>query len=216
MIHKEGHKFLAKSLAISIAAIYGGYRIFENPLVENGIMIATVVIFLLFLQFFRNPQYAKTTGDNLVIAPADGKIVVIEETAENEYYKDQRIQISIFMSPINVHVNRNPIKGIVKYFKYHEGKYLIASHPKSSLENERTSTVIENNKGFSVLFRQVAGALARRICWYVKEGDSVEQAEEMGFIKFGSRIDVFLPVGTDVKVALGQKTKGGVTVLAEV
>jgi phosphatidylserine decarboxylase len=141
-------------------------------------------------------------------------VVVIEEITEPEYLKDKRIQISVFMSPVNVHVNRNPISGIVKYFKYHPGKYLVAWDPKSSTENERTTTVVEHAKGFEILYRQIAGALARRIVWYMKEGDKVEQAEQFGFIKFGSRVDVFLPLGTKINVNLNEVVKGGVTVLA--
>jgi phosphatidylserine decarboxylase len=153
-------------------------------------------------------------NDKHIICPADGKVVVIEETEETEYLKDKRIQVSVFMSPINVHVNRNPISGIVKYFMYHPGKFLVAWHPKSSTENERTTVVIENDKGVSVLFRQIAGALARRIVCYSKEGETAEQGEEFGFIKFGSRVDIFLPLGTEIKVGLGEVVKGGVTVLA--
>lgn len=203
-------------LAMTIAVVYGAFHFFDQSLVQILISATAIVIFLLLLQFFRNPKYPKVTGDHLIIAPADGKVVVIENTQESEYFKDQRIQVSIFMSPLNVHVNRNPIAGIVQYFKYHEGKYLVASHPKSSLENERTSTVIKHSSGLEVLFRQVAGALARRICWYVQEGDRVNQAEEMGFIKFGSRIDLYLPLTAKINVKLGEKTKGGVTVIAEV
>ncbi|HEX3384203.1 MAG TPA: phosphatidylserine decarboxylase family protein, partial [Mucilaginibacter sp.] len=147
--------------------------------------------------------------------PADGKVVVIEEADEPEFLKDRRIQISVFISPVNVHVNRNPIGGVVKYFQYHKGKYLVAWHPKSSTENERTTIAIENKSGVTVLFRQIAGAMARRIVWYVKEGDKVEQGKQFGFIKFGSRVDVFLPLGTNVKVGIGEVVKGGRTVLAE-
>jgi phosphatidylserine decarboxylase len=150
-----------------------------------------------------------------VLCPADGKVVVIEEATETEYLKDKRIQLSVFMSPVNVHINRNPIGGVVKYFKYNAGKYLVAWHPKSSTENERTTIVIENKAGVPILFRQIAGALARRIVWYVKEGDKVEQGQQFGFIKFGSRVDVFLPLGSTIKVELGQVVKGGRTVLAE-
>ncbi|MFM6975505.1 MAG: phosphatidylserine decarboxylase family protein [Sphingobacteriaceae bacterium] len=167
------------------------------------------------LQFFRKPHITTTQGENLVICPADGKIVVIEETDETEILEDRRIQVSVFMSPFNVHINRNPITGEVRYFKYHPGKYLFAWDPKSSTENERTTVVVENNEGVFVLFRQIAGALARRIVWYVKEGDQVKQGEEFGFIKFGSRVDVFLPLGTEIKVKLGDTVKGGITVLAE-
>lgn len=215
-IHKEGHRFLIKTFALTIGIIFGAFFFLNNPIVQWGITVVTLSFFLIFLQFFRNPQYDKTTGDNQVIAPADGEVVVIERTTESEYFKDERIQVSIFMTPLNVHVNRNPIAGVVKFFKYHEGKYLVASHPKSSLENERTTTVVENKNGLEVLFRQVAGALARRICWYVKEGDEVQQSEEMGFIKFGSRVDLYLPLDAKINVKLGEKTKGGVTVVAEV
>jgi phosphatidylserine decarboxylase len=152
-------------------------------------------------------------NDNQVIAPADGKVVVIEEVEETEYFKDKRRQVSIFMSPINVHVNRNPISGIVRYAKYHPGKYLVAWHPKSSTENERTTVVIAGSKA-EVLFRQVAGALAKRIVYYVKEGDMATQGAEMGFIKFGSRIDLYLPLSAKIEVSLQQKTKGGETVVA--
>ncbi len=164
---------------------------------------------------FRSPNFAVTTHNQHVICPADGKVVVIEEVEETEYLKDKRIQVSVFMSPVNVHVNRNPIAGMVKYFKYHPGKYLVAWHPKSSTENERTTIAIENPEGVTVLFRQIAGALARRIVWYVKEGQEVEQGAQFGFIKFGSRVDIFLPVGTKINVALGDKVKGGRTILAE-
>ena len=150
-----------------------------------------------------------------MLAPADGKVVVIEEAEEKEYFHERRLQISIFMSPINVHVNRSPVAGVVKYFKYHAGKYLVAWHPKSSSDNERTTVVVEIPDGPEVLFRQIAGAMARRIKWYINEGDRVQQGAEFGFIKFGSRVDVFLPLGAEVKVSVGDKTKGGRTVLAE-
>ena len=214
-IHKEGHRFLIKTLAIAIAAIYGGFYFFTTPVAQYAVVVFCVGLWLIFLQFFRNPSFTKVQGENLVIAPADGEVVVIEKVREEEYFNDERTQISIFMTPLNVHVNRNPIGGIVKYFKYHEGKYLVASHPKSSLENERTTVVVQNKAGIQVLFRQVAGALARRICWYVKEGDAVEQAGEMGFIKFGSRVDIYVPTSTKINVKLGDKTKGGRTVIAE-
>jgi len=167
------------------------------------------------VQFFRIPTRLLTTGEGQVIAPADGKIVVIEETQESEYFKDRRRQVSIFMSPLNVHVNRNPVSGIVRYFKYFPGKYLVAWHPKSSTDNERTTVVIQLANGTEVLVRQIAGAVARRIIWYVKEGQSVHQGEEFGFIKFGSRVDIFLPLDAQINVKIGDLTKGGVTVLAE-
>jgi phosphatidylserine decarboxylase len=178
-------------------------------------MFLSVVFLIIILQFFRNPTVTVTQNENQVICPADGKVVVIEEVMETEYYNEKRIQVSVFMSPFNVHVNRNPIGGIVKYFKYHKGLYLVAWHPKSSTENERTTTVIEKADGVSVLFRQIAGALAKRIVWYVKEGQQAEQGAEMGFIKFGSRVDLFLPIGTKINVNLNQVVKGGKTVIAE-
>jgi len=153
--------------------------------------------------------------DDLIMAPADGKVVVIEETTEDEYLNEKRVQISIFMSPLNPHVNRIPISGIIKYFKYHSGHYKVAWHPKSSKENERTTIVLESKDGLKILIRQIAGAMARRIKWYIEEGQEVEQGHEFGFIKFGSRVDIFIPVDADVKVNIGEKTKAGKTVLAQ-
>ncbi|MEL6556669.1 MAG: phosphatidylserine decarboxylase family protein [Bacteroidota bacterium] len=173
------------------------------------------VLFLLILQFFRNPSIIISKDPSKVYAPADGKVVVIEETTENEFLNEERIQVSIFMSPVNVHVNRNPIGGVISYFKYHPGKYLVAWHPKSSTENERTTIVYKNENGSQILIRQIAGALARRIKWYVQEGDAVEQGNEFGFIKFGSRVDLFLPKSAKIMVDIDQKTKGGRTVIAE-
>jgi phosphatidylserine decarboxylase len=214
IIHREGHRFLLKTLAIVIAAIFGAFKFFDSSITQTIIIISFVGLWLIFLQFFRNPSFTKVTGENLIIAPADGEVVVIENVVEPEYFKEERTQISIFMTPLNVHVNRNPIGGIVSYFKYHEGKYLVASHPKSSTENERTTVVVRNPNGIDILFRQVAGALARRICWYVKEGDQVQQADEMGFIKFGSRVDIYIPTTATVNVKLGDKTKGGRSIIA--
>lgn len=185
----------------------------EEHFVSKIVLSISLVFFILIVQFFRNPLRNTVINDNHVIAPADGKVVVIEEVEEPEYFKDKRRQVSIFMSPINVHVNRNPISGIVKYAKYHPGKYLVAWHPKSSTENERTTVVIANSKA-EVLFRQIAGALAKRIVYYVKEGQQVEQGSEMGFIKFGSRIDIYLPLSATINVQLEQKTRGGETVVA--
>ena len=179
------------------------------------VYILSFALFVIILQFFRSPAITIDQDETQVLCPADGKVVVIEEADEPEFLKDRRLQISVFMSPINVHINRNPISGVVKYFKYHPGKYLVAWHPKSSTENERTTVVTENSAGVPVLFRQIAGALARRIVWYVKEGDVVEQGAEFGFIKFGSRVDLFLPLGTKINVEIGQVVKGGKTVLAE-
>ena len=167
------------------------------------------------MYFFRDPHRVIFQQAACVLAPADGKIVAIQKVYENEYLQDNRIQVSVFMSPFNVHVNRNPISGIVKFFKYHSGKYLVAWHPKSSVNNERTTIVVEHAQGVQVLFRQIAGFLARRIKFYLQEGEQVYQGSEFGFIKFGSRVDVFLPLNVKLKVSLGEKVKGGISVLAE-
>ena len=178
--------------------------------------VLSVLVFLLVLQFFRSPKREILLPDNNIIyAPADGKIVAIEEVEENEYFDDKRIQISIFMSPTNVHVNRNPIGGTVNYFKYHPGKYLVAWHPKSSTENERTTVVIGNGE-VEILLRQIAGAVAKRIVNYVEEGEKVIQGKELGFIKFGSRVDLFLPLNAQIEVDLNQKVKGNRTIIAKV
>lgn len=214
-IHKEGYKTLA--FTILGCFLFTGllwYVFGEKSLITDiGIGIAAL-FFLIILQFFRHPNRTTPTNASHVIAPADGKVVVIEKTFEGEYFNDERIQVSIFMSPVNVHVNRHSISGIVKYFKYHPGKYLVAWHPKSSTENERTTMVVENEKGTPVLMRQIAGALAKRIKWYVKPGDRAIQGGEYGFIKFGSRVDIFLPLDAEVKVQLGDRPRGGETVIA--
>lgn len=214
-IHKEGYTTIAVTiLLIFVINAVVDYKYYDITWLRWFIYIFSAALFLIVLQFFRNPSRSFSAGEHLVICPADGKVVVIEETEEGEYFKDKRLQVSIFMSPVNVHINRNPISGVVKFFKYHPGKYLAAWNPKSSTENERTTTVVEHKSGVPVLFRQIAGALARRIVWYVKEGDQVVQTEQFGFIKFGSRVDVFLPVGTKVNVELNQVVKGGITTLA--
>lgn len=178
-------------------------------------VLVAVIVFGLVAQFFRNPVRKIPAADNnIVYAPADGKICVIEEVEEPEFFKDKRLQVSIFMSPVNVHVNRNPVSGIIKYFKYHPGLYLVAWHPKSSTENERTTVVYDTGSAL-ILMRQIAGAVARRIRWYVKEGDIVAQGNDMGFIKFGSRVDLFLPIGTQVNVEMDQQVKGNLTVIAK-
>lgn len=191
------------------------YYLPEMVLLQNMVIISSIILYLLILQFFRNPKITLNVNENFVLAPADGKVVVIEKTTEEEHFNDERIQISIFMSPINVHINRTPVAGRVKYFKYHPGKYLVAWHPKSSTENERTSMVLTMANGVDILVRQIAGAMARRIKWYVKEGNLLTQGQEFGFIKFGSRVDVFLPIEAKVLVSTGIKTKAGRTVLAE-
>jgi phosphatidylserine decarboxylase len=172
------------------------------------------LIMILLLQFFRSPSREFVFGDDLIVAPADGKIVVIEETTEHEFFKDKRIQVSIFMSPFNVHINWYPISGKIKYLCYHAGKYMVAWHPKASTQNERTTIVIEKENK-ALLLRQIAGALAKRIIYYPHEGDMVKQSSQLGFIKFGSRVDLFLPVGTKINVKLNDKTKGGITVIGE-
>jgi len=215
-IHKEGHKLLIYLLVILVvvnAAVY--YFLPECEGFRLGCILFSLFIFLLILQFFRSPKRVTVLNDKHVIAPADGKVVVIEEVVETEYFNDKRRQVSIFMSPLNVHINRNPISGAVAYFKYHPGKYLVAWHPKSSTENERTTIVVQQNEKQVVLFRQIAGALARRIVWYVKTGDKVKQGEEFGFIKFGSRVDIFLPLTAKINVKIGDKPIGGETVIAE-
>ena len=214
-IHREGYYYILIATLLWI-----GLGLLVNHYLIDWIWIALplqIVFFLLWfwvLWFFRLPSRILSAGDELIVAPADGKVVVIEETEETEYFKDRRLQVSIFMSPLNVHVNRAPISGSVDYVAYHPGKFLVAWHPKSSTENERTTVVIENKAGVSVLFRQIAGALARRIVCYSKEGQQAVQGEEFGFIKFGSRVDLFLPLGTEIKVGLGETVKGGITVLA--
>jgi len=215
-IHKEGYRMLAFT-ALGCLTFSGllWYTFGETHLITNIGIVLSALFFLIILQFFRNPKRVTLINPNHVIAPADGKVVVIERTKEDEYFKDERIQVSIFMSPINVHVNRHSVSGIVKYFKYHPGKFLVAWHPKSSTENERTTMVVETLSGTSVLMRQIAGALAKRIKWYVKPGDVAIQGLEYGFIKFGSRVDIFLPMDAVIKVKLDDTPVGGETVIAE-
>jgi len=213
-IHKEGHKILLVSGIVLLLINLGVAYTFPNNIVYYVTGGVSLVIILAVASFFRIPTRNFFTSDNQIIAPADGRVVVIEEVHEGEYFKDKRIQVSIFMSPANVHVNRNPISGLVKYQKYHPGKYLVAWHPKSSEKNERNTVVIEHDElDAEILIRQIAGKLARKIRWYLNEGDEVEQNGELGFIKFGSRVDLFLPIGTKIDVNLKQKVKGGITVI---
>ncbi len=215
-IHKEGKKILFIALVVFVGVFFlMEYVVVAPRWVNNAVLGVMIIFYFLILQFFRNPKFVINTNEKHVLAPADGKVVVIEDTEETEYFNEKRKQISIFMSPVNVHVNRSPVSGEVKFCKYHAGKYLVAWHPKSSTENERTTIVVESGNGVEVLFRQIAGAVARRIKWYVKPGDMVEQGGEFGFIKFGSRVDVFLPLDAKVNVAIGDKTKGGRTIIAE-
>lgn len=214
-IHREGTATITLTfilLALINGAIY--YFVPGSPVLFWTVFGISVVFFLFIVSFFRIPKRVHTQDEQLVIAPADGRVVVIEETVETEYFKDKRLQVSIFMSPANVHVNRNPISGEVKLSQYHAGKYLVAWHPKSSTENERHTVVIGNGRN-EILVRQIAGALARRIVNYLKAGMQVKQNEEMGFIKFGSRVDIYLPVGTKVDVQLEQTVRGGQTVIAK-
>ncbi|GAB3181159.1 phosphatidylserine decarboxylase family protein [Telluribacter humicola] len=215
-IHKEGYTIIGGT-ALLLLLVNWGVRAFTPGVdwLHLLLLILSIVFLLLIVQFFRHPRRVVSKDEKQIIAPCDGKVVVIEETVETEYFKGPRRQISIFMSPLNVHVNWTPVSGVVQYFKYHPGLYLVAWHPKSSTDNERTTIVIRTAQGVDVLFRQIAGAVARRIRWYVQEGQPVDQASEMGFIKFGSRVDVFVPLDADIKVNLGDKTVGSVTVLAE-
>lgn len=215
-IHKEGRTLLFVLLIVLFGINWAVSYWWPAAIVlQNTVMIVSIVFYLLILQFFRIPIFTVQKNDNQVLAPADGKVVVIEETDEPEYLKSRRKQISIFMSPINVHVNRMPVTGTISFCKYHPGKYLVAWHPKSSTENERTTIVAKMKNGQEILFRQIAGALARRIKWYVQEGQPLEQGDEFGFIKFGSRVDIFLPLNARVTVKPGDITKGGKTVIAE-
>lgn len=215
-IHREGHTIL---FILSIVLFGLNWLVFsyfpQSPLVQNSAILVSVIFFLLILQFFRNPIFDITSNSKHVLAPADGKVVVIEETEETEYFKARRKQISIFMSPVNVHVNRSPVSGVISFFKYHPGKYLVAWHPKSSTENERTTVAVKMQDGEEVVFRQIAGALARRIKWYIKEGQQIDQGQEFGFIKFGSRVDIFLPLDAKITVKVGDITRGGRTIIAE-
>ena len=215
-IHKEGRTLLFVLLIVFFGINWAVAKYFPDNLALQNIAIgASIILYLIVLQFFRNPIFTVTKNENQILAPADGKVVVIEETEETEYLKERRKQVSIFMSPVNVHVNRMPAGGAISYFKYHPGKYLVAWHPKSSTENERTTVVVKTPKGVEILFRQVAGALARRIKWYVSEGQKLEQGQEFGFIKFGSRVDLYLPLDAKIVVKPGDITKGGRTVIAE-
>jgi phosphatidylserine decarboxylase len=215
-IHREGFTILFVSLLILFGLNYLIYYLAPDATVVQNIAIGvSLILYLVVLQFFRNPVFDIRKDDKVVIAPADGKVVVIEEVVETEYLKSKRKQISIFMSPVNVHVNRMPVSGTISYYRYHAGKYLVAWHPKSSTENERTTVVAKMKNGTEVLFRQIAGALARRIKCYVKEGMPFEQGQEFGFIKFGSRVDIFLPLDAKITVKIDEVTKGGKTVIAE-
>lgn len=213
--HKEGNAIIGITLTLLFALNYITHLFTVKEWIIHLVLGVSIIFLVLILQFFRNPKRPLILDENKIYAPADGKIVVIEEVDESEFFKDKRKQVSIFMSPINVHVNRYPISGTVKYAKYHPGKYLVAWHPKASNKNERTSIVVEN-KNTVVLFRQIAGALAKRIVMYSKEGDEAIQGEDFGFIKFGSRVDLFLPLDAKIEISLNQKVKGNQTIIASI
>jgi len=216
-IHKEGYTHITIATVLWLIISWANFHFIYDTIPVLYWLIQVVFFLLWFwvLWFFRIPNRKFTEGENFVVAPADGKVVVIEETEEPEYFKGRRLQVSIFMSPLNVHVNRSPITGKVDYVKYHPGKYLVAWHPKSSTENERT-TVVVSNKNVTLLMRQIAGAMARRIKYYVKEGNTIQQNAEFGFIRFGSRVDIFFPLGTKIGVNIGESVKGGQTILAKI
>ena len=216
MFHKEGYKIMTITALILIAINIVTYSLINTYWIKFAIFALSIVFFLLIIQFFRNPKRETSHNNNHIMAPVDGKVVVIEEVYEKEYFKDKRLQISIFMSPINVHVTRHPVGGKVTFSKYHPGKFLVAWHPKSSEENERTTVVVKNEVVGEIMYRQVAGALAKRIVNYAEVDSEVVQGSDSGFIKFGSRVDVFVPLGTKVNVEINQKVKGGVSVIADV
>lgn len=214
MFHKEGYKIIFIAIVSFIAALLLADKFISIAWLRIAIQLVFVFLFIMILQFFRNPNRKIMPNDNYFLAPVDGKVVVIEEVFEEEYFKDKRLQVSIFMSPINVHVTRYGASGKIKFSKYHPGKYLVAWHPKASTENERTTVVIETSAFGEVLYRQIAGALARRIVNYAEEGQQVVQGDDAGFIKFGSRVDIYFPLGTKVDVALKQNAVGNQTVIA--
>lgn len=215
-LHREGYTIMAGTLLLVLMTARVSYVFLGNGVLFYAIVAVLVVLLYLIIQFFRVPkrEIQGTEGD--VVSPADGKVVVIEEVEEPEYFKGKRIQVSVFMSPLNVHVNWTPVAGEVVYSKYHPGKYLVAWHPKSSTENERTTLVLKTIRGKEILFRQIAGALARRICFYAKDGMRYEKGQEFGFIKFGSRVDIFLPLDAKINVAIGQKVKGKQSIIAQI
>ncbi len=214
MFHKEGAQSILIGTVFTAIVLLLSDKFIDTNWIKMTIQITTFLLLIIILQFFRNPKRNFILDENHILSPVDGKVVVIEEVYEGEYFKEKRIQVSIFMSPINVHVTRYGLSGLVKFSKYHPGKFLVAWHPKASEENERTTIVIENKTFGEVLYRQIAGALAKRIVNYAKEGMQVVQGEDAGFIKFGSRVDLFLPLGTPINVVLNQKAIGGKTIIA--
>ncbi len=215
MFHKEGHKIIFFSLVILVGSLLLIDYFVTLEWLRKGLMLFLLALFLLILQFFRNPKRTSQLNDHRALSPVDGKVVVIEEVFEKEFFNEKRIQVSIFMSPLNVHVTRYPVGGNVVFSKYHPGKFLVAWHPKSSEENERTTVVVENSAFGNVMYRQIAGAMAKRIVNYANVNMNVEQGSDSGFIKFGSRVDVFLPLNAKIKVALNDKVKGGQSIIAE-
>lgn len=215
MFHKEGFKIIIITLFIVIGLSIAVNTFVGHSTLRAGLLFLIFALLILVLQFFRNPKRKFELHPNRVLSPVDGKVVVIEEVFEKEYFKDKRLQVSVFMSPVNVHVTRYPVGGEVTYSKYHPGKYLVAWHPKASEENERTTVVVKNEIYGEVLYRQIAGAMAKRIVNYAREGEQAIQATDSGFIKFGSRVDVFLPLDVKITVTLNEKVKGGLTIVAE-
>ena len=214
MFHKEGGKIILISTTLTVVFVLLADEFISIGWLKMAVQLTALFLLIMILQFFRNPTRSTDISDEHVVAPVDGKVVVIEEVFEAEYFKDQRLQVSIFMSPINVHVTRYPVNGRVKYSKYHPGKYLVAWHPKASTDNERTTVVLENRIFGEILYRQVAGALAKRIVNYAKEGMQVVQGTDAGFIKFGSRVDLYFPIGTELNVKIGQKVVGAKDIIA--
>ena len=215
--HREGYRIILSSALLVVLADALIFIFLSNyPILKLILAIGLIVLLIIIIQFFRVPHRKIVFNDELIFAPADGKVVVIEEVFENEYFNDNRIQVSVFMSPLNVHVNYYSLKGIVTYIKYHAGKYLVAWHPKSSTENERETIVVKHPNGFEVLIRQIAGAMARRIVCYAKLSEEVEQAQELGFMKFGSRVDLLLPLGSEILVKINQKVQGQITPIARI
>jgi len=214
MFHKEGHKIIVLTFIITVTLSLLVNHFVTIEWLRISLLLTFIVLLVAILQFFRNPKRSVTPNEEHILSPVDGKVVVIEEVFEKEYYKEKRLQISVFMSPLNVHITRFPVGGYIVFSKYHSGKYLVAWHPKSSEENERTTVVINTNRFGDILYRQIAGAMAKRIVNYAQEGENAVQASESGFIKFGSRVDVFLPLDAKVKVLLNEKVKGGISILA--
>ena len=215
MFHKEGTPSILLGTFITAIVVLASDSLIDTDWIKMTIKIIAILFLIIILQFFRNPKRTFNLNEDQILSPVDGKVVVIEEVYEGEYFKDKRLQVSIFMSPINVHVTRYALNGIVKYSKYHPGKYLVAWHPKASEENERTTVVINNRVYGEVMYRQIAGALARRIVNYAQEGMRVVQGKDAGFIKFGSRVDLYLPLGTEVNVKIGEKAIGNKTVICK-